>query len=128
MFDRARRATGGKGRAAGQIVIGFVWMRCNLDAHQRNADKIADLFLFDQAHGFFCIPFGHHHQLATNREALQHEWHRCRHVKQRHIHQCGRLTWHCGADGGQYLKKDHRLTSIAHRALHHRAVIGNGTL
>jgi hypothetical protein len=72
MLDRAGGTAGGKCSAGRQIVFQPVRVRRDLDAHQRHANKIGDLFLFDQLHRMFCIPFGHHDQLTADDEALQY--------------------------------------------------------
>ena len=62
-------------------------MRCKLNAHQRNANEIADPFLFNDAHCLFGVPFGHQHKLAANGEALQHQRYGCGDVEQGHVYE-----------------------------------------
>ena len=74
MIHGAWGAASREGRAAGKVIFVTVRVRREFNTHQRNANEIADAFLFDDAHGFFRIPFGHQYQLASNGEALQNQW------------------------------------------------------
>ncbi len=123
MLHRSGCPTSSKACAAGQIIFVPVWMRGDLNAHQRNADKVAYLLPLDELHCLLGIPFRHHHQFTPNGKALQHQWHRSRHVEQWHIDQRRCLRGQCCSDRAQYFEKHHGLPGIAHGALYNRAVI-----
>jgi hypothetical protein len=81
MFDRARGTSGGKGSAACEVIFMTRWMRCQFNAHERDAYEIGDTLLLNDAHRLFCVPFGHQHQLARDGEALQEQRHFAGHVE-----------------------------------------------
>ena len=72
MFDRAGGTSSSKGSATCEVIFMTRRMRCQFNAHKRDAYEIGDTLLLYYAHRLFGIPFGHQYQFAANGEALQH--------------------------------------------------------
>ena len=126
VIGRARRAACGKGGAAGQIILAAIGVGRDLEAHQRHADEIGDLFLLDQPHRLFGIPFRHQDQLASDHKALQHDRYFAGDMEQRHIDQCRGLRCWRFALVGQVRQHRQRLANEVEHRLGDCAVIRPG--
>ena len=100
-------------------------MRHDFKAHQRNAGEVGDLLLLDQLHRTPCVPFGHHHNLATDRKADQHQGHCTSDMEQRNTQQRSglRIRLDFTPVFDRHLKHSHGLNDIIERCLHHCTVV-----